>query len=213
MGAPARHDDSLWPQFQKLCADNGGIVVEVGSRIVSPGSASKRPLFPKNTYVGVDIYKDDNTDIVGDAHALSTLLPYKADAVFSVSVLEHLAAPWLFALEINKVLPVGGLTFHSTHFHWPEHELPWDFFRFSDFGLRAIFSPLFGFETVQAAVFAPGHMGLNDNAVHPNMRNHPCWGGSAIIARKVAEPIIQVSGADMSLVYPAATSYPKPRAT
>jgi SAM-dependent methyltransferase len=201
-----RHNEALWPMFQSLCATHVGTVLEVGSRIVSPGSSSKRSLFANNRYVGFDIYKDENTDIVGDAHELSKHVSGTVDAVFSLSVLEHLAAPWLFALEVSKVLSVGGITFHATHFHWPEHELPWDFYRFSDYGLSALFSPLFGFEVLHTAVYAPGYMDLDIS--QPGMRQARCWGGSAILAKKVAEPHISVSNIDMSLVYPPDTRYP-----
>lgn len=204
----SRHNNELWPMFQELCATNKGTVLEIGSRIVSPGSSSKRGLFPHNTYIGVDIYADDNTDIVGDAHELSHLIETPVDFVFSLSVLEHLAAPWIFALEVNKSLVMGGVTFHATHFHWPEHELPWDFYRFSDYGLTSMFSPLFGFEALNTAVYAPGYMDLDDNTQHPGMKQAQCWGGSAIIAKKISEPRVEVSGVDMSYVYPPNSEYP-----
>lgn len=80
-------------------------VLEIGSRVVAPGSESKRSLFEDAaSYTGFDYYSDDNTDIVGDAHRLSDYFGHKKfDAVFSYSVLEHLAMPWVFAVEVNQV--------------------------------------------------------------------------------------------------------------
>lgn len=205
-----RQTEELWPLFIDACTSAGGTVLEVGSRVVSPGSSSKRPLFPNNQYIGMDMYPDANTDVTGDAHHLSQVVPGPLDAVFSMSVLEHLAAPWLFALEVSKVLRIGGMTFHATHFHWPEHEMPWDFFRFSDQGLSAVFCPLFGFEVVHAAVFSPARMYMVDPQLHPDMNLFQCWGGSAIVARKVSEPLISLDHVDLSLIYPAGTHYPKP---
>ena len=106
-------------------------VLEIGSRIVSPGSASKRSLFPNAaSYTGFDYYPDANTDLVGDAHRLSELVgDRRFDAVFSVAVFEHLAMPWVVAREISKILRPKGITYHGTLFSWPAHERPWDFWR------------------------------------------------------------------------------------
>src|ERR1043165_6505721 len=68
---------------------------------------------------------------VGDAHELSKFFGTEFDAVFSLAVFEHFAMPWVVAAEINKVLKIGGLTFHSTHFAFPLHERPWDFWRYT----------------------------------------------------------------------------------
>ena len=131
-------------------------VLEICSRVVSPGSESKRALFPgTRSYTGFDYYPDANTDIVGDAHKLSQYFEgQRVDAIFSLSVLEHIAMPWVVAMEINKLLEVGGLTCHATHFAWPLHETPWDFWRFSDEGLKVLFSPGLGFEIVKAGLFS-----------------------------------------------------------
>jgi hypothetical protein len=127
--------------------------------------------------------------VVGDAHRLSAYLGTRRfDAVFSISVLEHIAMPWVLAREINKVLEMGGVTFHATHFAWPLHEAPWDFWRFSDEGLKVLFSPPVGFETVKAGLFHPVQL-------HPDtlvegqevMALTPSFAGTAILAKKVAE--------------------------
>ena len=64
--------------------------------------------------------------------------------------------PWVVAAEINKVLKVGGLTFHSTHFAFPIHERPWDFWRYTDQALRILFSPPLGFEVIRCELRHPG---------------------------------------------------------
>lgn len=123
------HTGGLFNEFIQLVNDNHLKVLEIGSRIVSPGSRSKRELFPEAaSYIGFDYYPDDNTDVVGDAHRLSQYFKHhRFDAIFSLSVFEHLAMPWVVAMEINKLLEIGGITFHGTHFAWPLHEKPWDF--------------------------------------------------------------------------------------
>lgn len=129
-------------------------LVEVGSRRGHEASESRRSWFaPHVRYLGVDIHPDDNTDIVGDVHALSTLIqPGSVDGVFSIAVLEHLALPWRVAIEINRVLRPGGRVFHATPQAWPLHELPNDFWRFSEEGLKRLFGPDTGFRVEGAAM-------------------------------------------------------------
>jgi hypothetical protein len=179
---------SLFADFIKLVNDNQLKVLEIGSRVVSPGSSTKRCLFPgASSYTGFDYYPDSNTDVVGDAHRLSQYFGnQRFDAIFSLSVFEHLAMPWVVAMEINKLLELGGITFHATHFAWPVHERPWDFWRFTDEGLKVLFSPALGFETIKAGLFAPLRMHLDNVEGQEALAMQPGFGGVAILAKKVA---------------------------
>lgn len=163
-------------------------VLEIGSRIVGDFSTSKRALFDDGvSYTGFDYYPDGNTDVVGDAHKLSEYLEENSfDAVFSLSVFEHLAMPWVVALEINKILKKDGITFHATHFSWPLHEQPWDFWRFSDEGLKVLFSEPAGFKVEKCGFFNPLRMHL-DSAIagQESLPLETGFGGVAILASKV----------------------------
>jgi len=181
---------TLFNEFITTVNENHLRVLEIGSRIVSPGSASKRVHFHgAAAYIGFDYYPDANTDVVGDAHRLSEYFAaHRFDAVFSISVLEHIAMPWVLAREINKVLEIGGLTFHATHFAWPMHAMPWNFWRFSDEGLKVLLSSPVGFETVKAGLFHPAR--LHPDALvagQEGMALAPGFCGTAILAKKVAE--------------------------
>lgn len=178
--------------FQRFCAivnKEHLSVLEIGSRIVVPGSASKRSLFRgAGSYTGFDLYLDGNTDVVGDAHQLSSYFTERFDAVFSLAVLEHLAMPWAVALEINSVLKPGGITFHQTHFAFPLHEQPADYWRFSDQGLRAIFSPVAGFEDVECEFTDPVRLHPESRAFdHLHLPNQPAFIQVAVLARKRRE--------------------------
>lgn len=212
---PHADGSGLYDQFKDRINETGGDVLELGSRVVSPGSSSRRPHFGPNVrYTGFDYYPDSNTDVVGDAHQLAAYFPNRRfNAIFSVSVFEHLAMPWLVALEINKALEIGGLTYHSTHFAWPLHERPWDFFRFSDEALKALFPPALGFEIVAAGLWEPVSLHLREQT--PEQAAFPAqdaFGGSAVLARKVkdADPDrFRWSAATDEVVTPG-THYPKP---
>ena len=75
-----------------------------------------------------------------------------------------------------------------THFAWPQHEAPWDFWRFTDGGLKVLFSGAMGFEVISAGMFEPLHMYLDHPGVgQETFPEFPAYGGSVVMARKVAE--------------------------
>jgi hypothetical protein len=187
---PYTDGSGLFNEFIEIVNQQHLRVLEIGSRAVCPGNTGKRGVFPgAQSYTGFDYYKDENTDVVGDAHKLSQYFgDQRFDAIFSHAVFEHLAMPWVVAMEINNLLEVGGLTYHVSHFAWPIHETPWDFWRFSDEGLKALFSPALGFEVIKAGLFSPMRVYL-DQVVSPQemLPYYPAFGGVAILAKKVAE--------------------------
>lgn len=153
--SPIRAGHNTLVQEMLSLADKPGFrILEIGSRQVS--SAYVLPdLLKHASYVGFDYYAGPNVDVVGDAHRLSELVEGPFDAVYSTAVFEHLAMPWVVAEEIAKVLKVGGQAFIETHFAFSSHERPWNFFQFSDMGLRALFSPALGFECLEASMDNP----------------------------------------------------------
>lgn len=179
----------LFSKFQKIVNDEKLHVLEIGSRIVSPGSSSKRSLFESSaSYTGFDYYPDSNTDVVGDAHKLSNYFDRKFDAIFSISVFEHLAMPWKVALEINKLLNHGGISFHATHFSWPLHDQPWDFYRFSDNGLRNLFCEPIGFQVIECGYWGPLRMHLDNPGIGQELFPLSVgYGGVGILSKKFAD--------------------------
>lgn len=137
-----------------------------------------------------DLLPGGNVDVVGDAHQLSRhFAPASFDYVISTSVFEHLMMPWRVVLEINRVLRPGGLCFVSSHQSLGLHELPCDFWRFSDSAWRVLFSPPAGFEVI--ATRQNGTM-----ALLPHQRRSMEHGderavgfeSSSVLARKAGEP-------------------------
>lgn len=131
-------------------------VLEIGSREVT-GISNARKGFSKAKYVGFDYYSGDNVDVVGDAHKLSTYFEdeEKFDLVYSSACFEHFAMPWVVAVEISKVLKIGGIVFVETHFSYSSHERPWHFFQFSDMALKVLFSKSLGFECLESGMSNP----------------------------------------------------------
>ncbi len=114
------------------CA-NKGRTLEVGSY----GEPSYGRFFPDR--VGVDIKPGRGVDIVASVYEL----PFPDehfDVVLCMSVLEHLEDPRRGITEMRRVLRPGGRIIVSVPFLFPMHDAPGDFWRFTKYGLRALFS-------------------------------------------------------------------------
>lgn len=165
-------------------------ILEIGSREVTGISEARRG-FANAQYIGFDLYPGENVDIVGDAHRLSSYFKpeEKFDLIYSSACFEHFAMPWMVAVEISKLLRVGGLVFVETHFSFSSHERPWHFFQFSDLALKALFSPALGFECIEAGMSNP-MVGRFSILANEYLRNKPIGGlycHSEYLGRKVQE--------------------------
>lgn len=140
--------------FDRIKAPGFDRVLEIGSRDRS--NIVRRGLFAGKQYTGLDIVKGPNVDVVGDAHALSEYFePESFDAIYSIATFEHLAMPWRVALEINKVLRTGGVAYFDTHQALGMHELPWDFWRYSDTAWNSLFNAHTGFRILETLLGGP----------------------------------------------------------
>ncbi len=133
-------------------------IVEIGSRARS-GNTRRHAISDRHRYTGFDLKEGPNVDIVGDAHELTKRFePNSINAIFGLEVFEHLAMPWKVALEINKVLKLGGRCMFFTVQTWPIHDEPFDFFRFSKEAWHSLFNQYTGFRILEAAVGDPARI-------------------------------------------------------
>lgn len=132
-------------------------LLDIGGRARS--GLDRRRQFRIRDYVVLDILAGSNVDVVGDAHALATLFPRESfDAIVSVSVFEHLLMPWTVVTQMNEVLKPNGLALVFTHQTLGMHDLPWDFWRFSDTAWDALFNRHTGFEIVERVLDRVQHI-------------------------------------------------------
>lgn len=172
--------------FGRLGDMKTGRVLEIGSR--NRSVIVRKGLIPAQLeYVGLDILPGENVDLVGDAHELSLLFPSESfDAIFSMSVFEHLMMPWKAVIEMNRVLKPGGLIMVTSHQTWPVHEVPWDYWRFSDQAWHALFHTLTGFEVLETALGEKASIVPHAlHAITKDLELQPAFGGSAVLCRKV----------------------------
>lgn len=74
-----------------------------------------------------------------DVQGRGTELPFidqAFDLVFCTEVMEHVAEPKRMLQEIHRVLKPGGYLILTTPFLVPVHEAPYDFFRYTPYGLQ-----------------------------------------------------------------------------
>ncbi len=118
-------------------------VIELGTKRTSDGAstvhrdwaAADATFFATDFEAGVDV------DMIADVQALSDYFePGSIDAVIGCSVFEHVKRPWLAAAEIGKVLKPGGQVLIQTHFSFPLHGYPNDYWRYSIDALEMLFA-------------------------------------------------------------------------
>lgn len=103
-------------------------------------------------YIGVDIeneahsHEKESVDVYYDGKTI----PFENehfDSVFSSEVFEHVFNLEDILSEINRVLKKGGSALFTVPFVWDEHEIPYDFGRYTSFGIRHIIEKA-GFEVL-----------------------------------------------------------------
>jgi SAM-dependent methyltransferase len=94
-------------------------------------------LFPEANYQTADL-EGPNTDFYVDADGYTNAPDRAFDLVLSTQVLEHCRNPDRYLSEALRVLKPAGKLILSTHGLFEEHACPYDFFRWTADGLRAV---------------------------------------------------------------------------
>ena len=113
-------------------------------RLIDIGCGTKpyKQLFDVDEYIGLDIDSNISRNRgVADYYYDGTMFPFNVgyfDSALCNQVLEHVFNPDEFLQEINRVLRPGGKLLLSVPFVWDEHEQPYDYARYTSFGLKAL---------------------------------------------------------------------------
>lgn len=127
----------LWPHLAEAISASRAIIAKDHPRVLDVGCGNKPylDLFGGAEYVGLNYSREHaNPDVLGDAMHLP-FADSAFDIVFSTQVLEHLPEPAAFLSEAFRVLTSGGVLIVSCPFYWPLHEEPYDFYRYTKYGL------------------------------------------------------------------------------
>lgn len=105
------------------------------------GSSPYRDLFSYASYIAVDVEQSGHarSRMVADVFYDGRNLPFDSctfDSVFASEAFEHIFNLDEILDEIARVLRPGGAMLVTTPFVWDEHERPYDFARYTSFGLK-----------------------------------------------------------------------------
>lgn len=99
-------------------------------------------LFNSTSYTGVEIDSEDNkVKKKAEYYYDGKTLPFndnEYDSIIFSQVFEHVFNPDGFLQEVNRVLKKEGKILLTVPFVWDEHEQPYDYARYSSFGLKSI---------------------------------------------------------------------------
>jgi SAM-dependent methyltransferase len=93
-------------------------------------------------YIGIDWSNTPHelkADIVADLNEKLPLDDAVADTVISYQVMEHLREPQNMLNEAHRVLKKDGNIFLTVPFQWWIHEAPYDYYRYTQYGLKYMF--------------------------------------------------------------------------
>lgn len=137
----------LYESVCRLTPHITGRVLDVGC-----GRQPYRPLFMAVEYIGMELDTPENrAHKQADVFYGGQVFPFDSESFDSLvcnQVLEHVFTPTEFVRELNRVLKPGGHLLLTVPFVWDEHEQPYDYARYSSFGLLALITGA-GFEVVE----------------------------------------------------------------
>ena len=129
----------LWQENSDFAASvpNGALVLDAGA-----GDAPYKSLFQHARYESADFGRVDKryapTTYVCDLKSIP-VEDGRFDFILFNQVMEHLPEPQSVLAEFHRILKAGGKVFYTGPFFYEEHECPYDFYRYTQFGLRHLF--------------------------------------------------------------------------
>ena len=130
---------AIYKNIKSYSGNVTGTTLDIGC-----GSKPYASLFSSIKYIGMDI------EVTGHIHTNSEIdvyydgitIPFQDnffDSIVCFEVLEHVFNPDEFLKEAIRVLKPGGKAIYTIPFIWDEHEQPYDYARYSSFGLKSLF--------------------------------------------------------------------------
>jgi SAM-dependent methyltransferase len=117
----------------------GSVVLDAGA-----GNCRYRHFFEeRHVYLPIDFCRVDGKSykrmaLVSDLCNIG-LRDSSVDAAICIEVLEHIREPLLLIRELNRVLKPGGVLYLTCPQNYEEHEIPYDYYRFTRYSLADLF--------------------------------------------------------------------------
>jgi SAM-dependent methyltransferase len=123
--------------FKKSLCYIKGRVIDLGC---GDGQYREDILKVAEEYIGVDwknsFHDQSRVDVFADLNKPLPLNDCSSETVVAFQVLEHLPEPSAFISECFRILKPNGTLILTIPFMWYLHESPYDYFRFTKFGLE-----------------------------------------------------------------------------
>lgn len=167
---------------------SGSIVLDAGA-----GDQPYRRFFAHCTYEAADFEKVDKP------YAKSTYVcdlgsvpveNERFDAVIFNQVMEHLPEPLVVLKELRRILKPRGVIMCTAPFFYEEHEQPYDYFRYTQFGWRHLMGKA-GFEVMRLD-WMEGYLGTVGYQLERASRHLPLRVGDGVLAL-ISLPLLLVS--------------------
>ncbi len=128
---------SLYLAIKDCSMALSGNLLDVGC-----GTMPYRQLFGVERYTGLDIDCEYCRKLnFADYFYNGIDFPFSSeefDSILCNQVLEHVFNPTVFLQEVHRVLKPGGKLLLTMPFVWDEHEQPYDYGRYTSFGLNSL---------------------------------------------------------------------------
>jgi SAM-dependent methyltransferase len=137
----------LYKCISELTPSLKGRLLDIGC-----GTKPYKDLCNVNDYIGLEIDDGGNrnhshADFFYDGNSIPFEDNY-FDSILANQVFEHVFNPNRFLQELSRVTKIDGLLLLTVPFVWDEHEQPYDYARYSSYGLKHILNKN-GFEIVE----------------------------------------------------------------
>lgn len=112
------------------------VVVDIGC-----GKAPHRKNIVHKKYIGVDIENRGGVPdvVIADVNNGIPLSDATANLVICTETLEHTKKPNFVVQELYRITKPGGTVLLTAPMVWPVHEAPYDFFRYTNYGMKYFF--------------------------------------------------------------------------
>jgi SAM-dependent methyltransferase len=128
------HFSEILKQVKIYSPRFNGRILDIGA-----GKTPYKEFFNCKEYITLDNRKYKNIDLVADITKKIPLKKDSIDGVLCFQVLEHVKKPQKVIDEIHRILKPGGKCLLTTHMAAPLHGEPYDYYRFTKYGLKEIF--------------------------------------------------------------------------
>jgi SAM-dependent methyltransferase len=161
----------LWQENAAFAAavPEGALVLDAGA-----GDAPYKSLVQHARYESADFEKVDkpyaSSTYVCDLQSIP-VEDGRFDFILFNQVMEHLPEPKLVLAELHRVLKPGGRMIYTGPLFYEEHEQPYDFYRYTQFGVQHLFRSA-GF-TVERLDWLEGYFGTVAYQLHCMWRYLP----------------------------------------